>query len=69
MLKYDEKASQSDLYARIELAPMNAIERAIALNALRDADTLSDGIMWVVNGVRRLAARTGASFGQLTHNH
>jgi hypothetical protein len=29
MLKYDEKASKSDLYARVKLAPVNAIERSI----------------------------------------
>ena len=59
MLKYDEKASKSELYARIKLAPMNAIQRTIAVNALRDADALTDAIMWVVNGVRRLVTRAG----------
>ena len=44
MLKYDEKASKTDLYARIKLAPMNAIEREIALNALRDADLFANSV-------------------------
>ena len=69
MLKYDEKASRSALYAGIRLTPANAIQREIALNALRDADVLTDRIMWVVTGVRRLAARAGESLGQLTHSH
>jgi hypothetical protein len=70
MLKYDEKASKSELYARIRLAPMNAIQRTIAVNALRDADALTDAIMWIVNGIRRLVARAGASSDQqLTHDH
>ena len=69
MLKYDEKASKSDLYSRVKLAPLNEIQRRIAVNALRDADVVSDRIMWVVNGLRRLVGRAGASLGQLTHNH
>ena len=69
MLKYDEKASRSELYAGIRLTPVNAIQRAIAVNALRDADVVTDRIMWIVNGVRRLAARLSANGRQLTHNH
>jgi hypothetical protein len=69
MLKYDEKASKSDLYSRVKLTPVNEIQRMIAVNALRDADVVSDRIMWVVNGIRRLVGHTVASPGQLTHNH
>ena len=65
MLKYDERASKTDLYARVRLAPVNAIQRAIAVSALRDADILTDGIMWVINGIRGLVARLGSR--QLTH--
>ena len=47
MLRYDEKASKLDLYARVKLAPVNAIQRAMAVNALRDAEAIADAIMWV----------------------
>jgi hypothetical protein len=72
MLNFDEKASRSDLYARVKLAPLNEIQRAVALNALRDAEVITDGIMWVVTAIRRLFTRTstndkGAS--RLLHNH
>ena len=69
MLEYDEKVSKSELYAQIKLTPVNAIQRTIAVNALRDADALTDAIMWVVNGIRRLVTRAGTSRGQLTHDH
>ena len=69
MLRYTEKAAKSDLYARVKLAPLNAIQRAVALNALRDADAISDAIMWVMSAVRRLVRRTGTSASHLLHNH
>ena len=69
MLKYTEKASKSDLYARVKLAPVNAIQRAVAINALRDADAISSAIMWVITAVRRLVNRTGTSASHLLHNH
>jgi hypothetical protein len=67
MSKYDEKASKTDLYARVKLAPVNAIQRAVAVNALRDADAISNGIMWAMKGIGRLFAR--ANSGQLIQNH
>ena len=68
MTTYSEKASKSDLYARVKLAPVNAIQRAVAVNALRDADAITDAIMWAVKAVRRLLTRSGAD-GKLLHNH
>jgi hypothetical protein len=68
MVKYSEKASKSDLYARVKLAPVNAIERAVAVNALRDADAISDAIMWMVAAVRRLFTRS-SSDARLLHDH
>jgi len=62
-----KRLTHSDLYARIRLTPMNAIERQMALNALRDADAFSDAVMWVVNGLRRLIAPAKA--GGLKHSH
>ena len=69
MLRYDEKASKSDLYARVKLAPVNAIQRAVAVNALRDAEAISNGILWVVKAISRLFSRANAQVGRLTHNH
>ena len=76
MQNYDEKASKSDLYARVKLAPVNAIQRAVAVNALRDADAISDGILWAVNAVSRLFTRAGkqvtetrAQARRLQHDH
>ena len=60
MLKYDERASKTDLYARVRLTPVNSIQRAIAVSALRDADIFTDGIMWVMSGIRGLVARFGS---------
>jgi hypothetical protein len=62
-----KRAVNTDLYARIQLAPMSAIERQVALNALRDADAISDAVMWIVNGLRRLIAP--AKTGGLKHSH
>ena len=67
MSKFDEKASKTDLYARVKLAPVNAIQRAIAVNALRDADAISDAIMWTVKAVSRLFTRPNA--GRLIQIH
>ena len=69
MLKYDEKASKSDLYSRVKLAPVNAIQREMAVNALRDADAITNGIMWVVTAIGRLFTRTNVGVSRLTHNH
>ncbi len=69
MLEYTEKASKLDLYARVKLLPVNEIQRAIAVNALRDADAISNGILWVIAAVRRLFTRTGVDASRLQHNH
>ena len=69
MIKYSEEASKSDLYARVRLAPVNAIQRAIAVDTLRQADALTDAILWAVAAVRRLFSRTGNSAGRLLHGN
>ena len=60
MDRFNERPANTDLYARIQLAPMTAIEREVALNALRNAEAIVDGIMWVVNGVKQLFAKVYA---------
>ena len=69
MLEYSEKTSKSDLYARVKLLPVNEIQRAIAVNALRDADAISNGIMWVIAAVRRLFTRHEVDASRLQHHH
>ena len=69
MSKYDESASKSDLYARVKLAPVNAIQRAVAVNALRDAEAISNAIMWVGNAVRRLFVRANPGVNRLVQHH
>ena len=65
MSKYDENASKKDLYARVKLAPVNAIQRALAVNAMRDADAISNGIMWAMKGISHLFTRAPQQLGQL----
>ncbi len=65
MVEYSETASKSDLYARVKLAPVNATQRAIAVDTLRQADAVSDAIMWVISAVRRLFTRAP---GHVIHN-
>jgi hypothetical protein len=69
MSKYTKNASNSELYARIKQAPVNARQRALAVNAWRDAELISNAIMWVVSAVRGLGSRTGTSASHLLHNH
>jgi len=69
MVNYSEKASKSDLYARVTLAPVNAIQRAVAVNALRDAEAISNAIVWAMSAVRRLVSRAGNGANNLLHNH
>jgi hypothetical protein len=67
MSKVSERPANTDLYARIKRAPMTASEREVALNALRNADTISDGIMWVLkaieNAVKYLSNRAPLKHG------
>ena len=56
MNRYNEKRSNSELYARINAMPMPARERAVALQTLRNAEGIADAILWVVNGIKHLFA-------------
>ncbi len=65
----NENAANTDLYARIKLARMNELEREAAFNALRTADAIVDGMLWVVNGVKRLVASVCEKPAGLKHSH
>jgi hypothetical protein len=69
MIEYTEQASKSDLYARVRLAPVNAIQRAIAVDTLRQADAITDAMLWIVSAVRRLFRRSSDGTGRLLHGN
>lgn len=69
MNKLNEKSANTELYTRISQASMTASEREVALNALRNAEGLVDGTLWVVNGAKRLIARIFEKPAGLKHSH
>jgi len=69
MNQLNEKSANTDLYARINQASMTASEREVAINALRNAERLVNGTLWVVNGVKRLIARIFEKPAGLKHSH
>ncbi len=69
MDRYHENVANTDLYARIKLTPMSAREREVALNALRTADVIVEGILWVMNGGKWLIARIFEKPAGLKHSH
>ena len=69
MNKLNEKYANTDIYARINHASMTASDREVALNALRKADAIVDGVVWIVNGVRRVVAKIFEKPAGLKHSH
>ena len=69
MIRYTEDASKLDLYARVRLAPVNAIQREIAVDTLRQADALTDALLWAITAVRRLFSRGGSDSSRLVHGN
>ena len=69
MKRDNEVSANTDLYVRINAAPMSAREREVALWALGNADAIADGILWVSNGIKRLSARIFAKPASLKHSH
>lgn len=47
----------STILGRINATRMSEAERQVALNAMRDADLLVDGIVWVVRKIEQFGAR------------
>ena len=68
MFRYHEKPTNTDLYARLKLAPMTATERQVAINALKNAEAIVDGIVWIKNAVKKLIARSTAKPAGLKHS-
>jgi hypothetical protein len=46
----------SVIYDKINTVRMSAGERQVAINAMRDADTIVDAILWITNKVEQLGA-------------
>ena len=69
MKRFNKISANTDLYTRIKLSPMNQLDREVALNALRTADAIVDGIERVVNGVKRLIAKVNEKPVSLKHSH
>ena len=69
MSQLNEKSANTDVYARIQQAPMSEREREVALNAVRNAESIVDGCLWVVNGVKGLIARIFEKPAGLKHSH
>ncbi len=62
-------AENTDLYARINEAHMNAHDRAAAIRALHTAEVFANGMLWVANGVRWLVAKIFEKPASLKHGH
>ncbi len=44
----------SVIYDKINTVRMSDIERQVAINAMRDADAIVDGLFWVVRKIEQL---------------
>lgn len=56
MSRLTETHANTALYARIQSARMSESEREVALNALRNAESMVDRCVWLAKGVRALIA-------------
>ncbi len=69
MNRLNEKSANTDLYARIQRTPMSESERQVALNAIRNAESIVDTCLWAVNGVSGLITRIFQKPAGLKHSH
>ncbi len=51
---FKERPANTDVYSRVKLLPISEIDRQVALNALRDAETIIGAFAWAWNGVKGL---------------
>lgn len=57
-MRYDvENKISSTIVTRLNSIPMSDAERTRALNTLRDAELIVDGVMWVARKIERAGAR------------
>lgn len=49
---FKERAVNTDVYSRVKLLPITEIDRQVALNALRDAETIVGAVAWAWNSVK-----------------
>ncbi len=57
MSKHIEVKIGSTVYGKIQAARMSEQERQTAINAMRNADLIVDGILWLVRKIEHLGER------------
>ena len=68
-MSYLKKETKSAMYADVGDLAVNEIQREMAMDIMRQADTIANAIVWVVKAVRGLFNRTGGTGGRLQPNH
>jgi hypothetical protein len=56
MRKANQIANDSKTYALLNSVPMSESERRLAVNAMRNAETIADALLWVSEKLRALGA-------------
>ena len=69
MNRLNEKSANTDLYERIQRTPMSDRERQVALNAVHTAESIVDGCLWAVEGVKAAIAKILEKPADLRHSH
>jgi len=54
MERFKETPVTTDVYARVKLLATNEIQRQMAVNTMRDAETVVNGFVWLINAVKGL---------------
>ena len=54
MESFKERPANTDVYSRVKMLPINEIDRQVALNALRDAETIVDAFAGAWKSVKAL---------------
>ena len=61
--------AKSDVYERIQEAPMSEREREVALNAVRNAEAIVDGCAWAARAVKTVIAKIFEKPADFRHSH
>ena len=65
----EKQCVNTDLYARVQGTPMSEREREVVQNAARNAESIVDGCLWIVDGVKALIAKISEKPAGLKHSH
>ncbi len=69
MNKLNEKSANTDLYARIKQARLSERDREVALNAVRNAESIVDGCEWAARAVKTVIAKMFDKSADFRHSH